>query len=155
MTVITGPGVYTLPKPFDFDILSETLANGLGRKFSGDASLLLHCLKPVGVQPISITLWKIAGWEKSLSRSCNALDRDYVDMRLAPNPWHLIAFAIIQPDFADQRAIATQWKDANGNFYYAGFESWYGGGRNLNIGKCDGDWFDDSLLSGTSIETVS
>jgi hypothetical protein len=139
----TGLRTMTLAKPFDFDSISEKTAKDLGRTFYGNADILLTCPKPVGIQEVSITLW-----EESGLLSCETLDARYMEKGLAPNPWHLVAFALMQPDFADKRAIATQWKDADGNFCYAVFNRWHDE-RKLSVHRDSVGWGGNCLFSGS------
>ena len=143
MAAIINMGVYTLPEPFNFDGISEKTAKKLGHNLYGNADILLTCAKPVGIQEVSITLW-----EESGSLSCTALDVRYTEKGFAPNPWHLIAFATMQPDFADKRPIATQWKDAEGNFCCAIFRQWIVG-RRLYVNRNDDEWRGNVLFSGS------
>ena len=139
----TGIRNLTLAEPFDFDTIGVETANQLGRDFYGDADILSTCPKPVGMHTVSITLW-----EESGSLSCRTLDVRYTEKGLAPNPWHLVAFALKQPDFADKRSIVTQWKDSNGNFCCAIFRQWRGR-RKLHVYRNDNGWNDRCLFSGS------
>ena len=139
----TGLRTLTLPESFDFDSIDVKTVKNIGRAFYGDADILLTCAKPVGEQVVSITLW-----EESGSLSSETLDSRFADKGLAPNPWDLLAFALKQPDFADNRAIATQWKDADSNFCCALFGQW-SGERKLHVDRRRHDWYGRSLFSGS------
>ena len=144
MAAITKPGVYTLPEPFDFDSIDIETAKNLGRKFFGDETILLTCMKPVGKQVVSITIL-----EEIDTISLEKLDETYMEKGLAPNPWHLIVFAKMQPDFDDARAILTQWKAANGKFYYAYFRRQENGDREFDVGQPEYGYDGFFLLSGS------
>lgn len=143
MAAITSAGVCILSEPFDFDSIGVETVHQLGLKFFGDASALAICPKPVGKQVVSITLWEETG-----PMSCETHDSRYTEKGLAPNPWHLVALAIKQPDFAGARTIATQWKDEKGRFCYASFEGW-GAGRIAYVSWRSAGWHNRFLFSGS------
>ena len=149
MAAITNPGIYTLPELFDFDSIDEKIARVLGHKLFGDETILLTCVKPVGKQAVSITIW-----QEIDTITLEALDETYTKKGLAPNPWHLIAFAKMQPDFADVRAILTQWKVADDDFRYAYFQRRENGDREFEVGQLKYGCDEFFLLSGSDKESL-
>lgn len=62
------------------------------------------------------------------------------------HPYALALYAKEHPDFADNKYIATQWKDKDGEFCCAAFFDWVGG-RGVSVFRYSDEWFDDWLFA--------
>ena len=139
----TGLRTLTLLEPFDFDLIDEKMVEKICDTLYGDVDILSTYPKPVGTQIVSTVLW-----EENSSLSRQSLDGHYTEKGLTPNPWHLVAIALKQPDFVDKRAIATQWKDMYGNFCYMFFRRW-DGRLELVVNRDRYTWSERFLFSGS------
>lgn len=128
---------------FDFDTIDQDTVANLGGTFNGNEQVLLACPKPKGRQPVIIYLFCPG---KSLTRLEQAKETER--RGLFPNPWHLIAYALMHPDFAEHHPIATQWQDSEGNFYQALFGIRWGK-RHIEVGQYFGGWDNTMSFAGS------
>ncbi len=56
-------------------------------------------------------------------------------------PYALALYAKDHPELADEKSIATQWKDKNGKWCYIAFNRWYGDERDVSVDRRESDWF--------------
>jgi hypothetical protein len=69
------------------------------------------------------------------------LEKEYELRGLKPaDPYSLAAVNEADPAFADEYPNGTHWKDTSGNWCYAAFDRWVGGGRDVRVSRDDGGW---------------
>lgn len=80
--------------------------------------------------------------------TCEELDGEFAKRGLeAASPYALALYAKEHPDFADEKSICTQWKDAKGAWYYATFRRWRGE-RDVRVSRNGIGWNDDWWAAG-------
>jgi len=81
--------------------------------------------------------------------SCDALDVEYEKRNLVPDPQAQIDDNAANLEFANEVPNACQWKDDDGNWYYATFGRW-DGERNVSVFVCryGYDWRDRWWFAG-------
>lgn len=62
------------------------------------------------------------------------------------HPYALALYAKEHPDFADDKYIATQWKDKDGEFCFAAWRGW-SGGRSVLVYRRSYEWDDGWLFA--------
>lgn len=84
---------------------------------------------------------KIYLFKKDSSTSCTQLEKEYEKRNLLPADLQThIAFNKANPEFADTKPNAIQWKNAKGSFCCAIFI--FGGSRNVHVLQGDDAWND-------------
>ncbi len=77
------------------------------------------------------------------------LEKEYELRGLKPaDSYSLAVINEADPAFADDHPNGTHWKDANGNWCYAAFDRWGGGGRVVDVHRSVDDWVDDWFFAG-------
>ena len=79
--------------------------------------------------------------------SCAQLAKEYESRGLVPDPYAVAAVLEADPAFADDRYVAAQWKDKDGNWCYAVFDRW-GDGRKVHVNRYDYGWYDKWWFGG-------
>jgi hypothetical protein len=83
---------------------------------------------------------KIYLFKENSSKSCIQLEKEYEKRNLLPVDLQThAAFNKANPEFADTKLNATQWKNTKGRFYHAIF--YLGGGRGVRVDQGDDGWF--------------
>lgn len=81
--------------------------------------------------------------------SCMALDAEYKNRGLVPDPQTQIDDNAANPEFADTTPNACLWKDDDGNWCYVAFYHW-DGERRVDVHRNDGAWGDSWVFAGVS-----
>lgn len=86
--------------------------------------------------------------------SCDDLEKEYASRGLASATIEsLAAYDLKEPSkMDDMKYVATQWKDANGNWCYAAFGR-YGGGRYVSVFRSDYDWDGSWWFAGEQVNS--
>ena len=84
--------------------------------------------------------------------SCQKLDDEYKMHRLVPDLQAQTDDNAKNPEFADSKPNACQWKDKDGNWCYATFDVWRDE-RGVCVGRGDYAWSDDWSFGGVPDES--
>ena len=74
--------------------------------------------------------------------SCADLEREYSKLGLVPASVEMLCKydKKNRKQMDEMKYIATQWKDADGNWCYVAFSRWCSDGRDVDVDRLDFDW---------------